>query len=347
MEHSPGARGGYGATTDCWKGSSNISFETTNLNSKLLTFSRNPETKCQFRNIYENSSDRHVSENIHYESNASERDKTYQPWSSSAGTIKQLGMDVSNAPSNMNGDKVVECALDGLVGAAKSNIEVSRELKGKTRSFNLLLGENSTAFLGKNLDSHHMSTMTADKLYGREILNNYWKISSFSDITHLNYDHLKSIQNPIVSEEMPLGLTSKNPVFVHNAAPTLPKEKDNVIKKGLQYKSVEMPGAWNMLELSRRDNGPTVGGVQEREIIKDPSGRSPETIAPSTSQDPAQLLDSLRMPKFSEMGDKSMLPGHWMGYHCERFCTKGKHAVSRAYIPVFFNFLGCIKYVAP
>lgn len=346
MEHSPDVRGGYGATTNCWKDSSNISLETTNLNSKLLSFSRNPEAMCQFRNIYENSCDRHVGENICYESNASKRDQIYLPWSSSAGTIKELGMNVSNASSNMNGDKVVECSLNGLVGAAKSNIEVSRELKGNTRSFNLVLGENSTAFLGNNLDSHHMSTMSADKSCGGELLNNYWKISSLSDITHFNLDHLKSIQNPIAAE-MPLGLTPKNSVFVHNAAPTLPKENATIIKKGLQYKSAEMPGAWNMLELSDRDNGPPVRGVQEREFIKNPCVQSPVTITPPTSQDPVQLLDYLRIPKFSEMGDKSRLPGHWMGYNRERFCSKGKHAVSQTYIPAFFNFLGCFKYVAP
>ncbi|XP_057800003.1 uncharacterized protein LOC131015587 isoform X2 [Salvia miltiorrhiza] len=320
LEHSRGVRGGYGATTNCWKDSSNISLGTTNLNSRLLSFSINPETKCQFRNIYEHSNDRNIGENSCYESNASQRDKINLPWSLSAGTIKELGMDVSNAPRNINGDKVVECALDGLVDAAKSNIEVSRELKGNVRSFNLVLGENSTAFLGKTPDPHHMSTMTADKSYRRDFLNNYWKISSHSDITHFNRDHLRPIQNPIVSEEMPLGLTSKNSVSVPNEAPTLPKEKVTAIKTGLQYKSVEMPGPWNMLGLSDRDNGPPVRGVQEPEIIESPCVQSSVTIAP----DPAQLLDSLGMPKFSEMGDKSRLPGYWMGYNCEKFCAKGR-----------------------
>ncbi|KAL1552229.1 hypothetical protein AAHA92_13054 [Salvia divinorum] len=323
LEHSHGVRGGYAATANCWKDSSNISLQTTNLSSKLQP--NNPETKCQFRNIYENCSYRHVCENIHYESNANERDKIYLPCSSSASTIKELGMDVSNGPSNMNVDKVVEYALDGLVGAAKSHIEVSRELKGTTRSFNLVLGENSTAFLEKNLDSYHISTTAADKSYGREFSNNYLKFSSLSDITHFSYNNnLKPIQNPMVSEEMPLVPTTKNSVFAHNAVPTLPKENGNLIRKGLQYKSVEMPGARNMFDLSGRDNGPPVRGVQEHEITKNPCVQSPVTIAPSTSQDSAQLRDSLSITKFQEMGDKSRLPDYWMGYNCERFCTKGR-----------------------
>lgn len=326
LEHSHGVRGGCAATANCWKDSSNISLRTTtNLSSKLQT--NNPETKCQFRNIYENSSCRHACEN--------ERDKIYLPCSSPASTIKELGMDVSNGPSKMNEDKVVEYALDGLVGAAKSHTEVSGELKGKARSFNLVLGENSSAFLGKNLDSHHVSTTPTDKSYGRKFSNNYLKISSLSDITHISYNNLKPIQNPMVSEEMPQGPTTKNSAFVHNPVPTLPKENSSLIRKGLQYKSVEMPGAWNMFDLSGRDNGPPVRGVQEREIAKSPCVQSPVTIAPSTSQYSAQLRDSLSIIKFPETGDRS-LPGYWMGYNCERFCTKGKHIVSQAHIPAFF-----------
>ncbi|XP_042037147.1 uncharacterized protein LOC121783210 isoform X2 [Salvia splendens] len=323
LEHSHGVGGGYAATANCWKDSSNISLQTTtNLSSKLQT--NNPETKCQFRNIYENSSYRHACENIHYESNANERDKIYLPCSSLASTIKELGMDVSNGPSKMNEEKVVEYALDGLVSAAKSHIEVRGELKGKGRSCNLDLGENSAAFLGKHLDSHHVSTTPTDKSYGGEFSNNYLKISSLSDITHFSYNNLKPIRNLMISEEMPLGPTAQDSVFVHNAVPTLPKENSSLIRKGLQYKSVEMPGAWNMFDLSGRDNGPPVRGVQEHEIAKNPCVLSPVTIAPSTSQDSAQLRDSLSIIKSPETGDKSRLPGYWIGYNCERFCTKGR-----------------------
>lgn len=321
LEHSRCVGGAYGATTDCWKDSSNISLETTNINSKLLSGFRNPQTKCQLRNNYENSSDSHVGEKMHYESKASERDKIYLPWSSLAGTIKEFGMDVSTAPSNMDEDKEVECDLNGLIAAAKSKIEVSKESKGKTSNFNLILGESSSDFQVKSFIPHHMSTMNADKSYGREFLNNNWKITSRSDITRFNRDHVKRVQNPIVSEETPLGFSSKNSVFVYNAAPTLPKEKSTVIKNGLQYKNVEMPAAWNMWELSDRDNGPPVRSVQECAIIKNPCVQSPVTIAPSISKDPTQLLDSLTMPKFLEMGDNSVLPSCWMGHNCERFRT--------------------------
>ncbi|KAH6804782.1 hypothetical protein C2S51_033029 [Perilla frutescens var. frutescens] len=311
LEHSHGVGGAYGAATDCWKDLSNISLETTNVNSKLPPFFRNLETNCQFRNIYENSRDSHVGEGMRYESSASKRDKIYLPWSSLAGTTKEFGMDVLTAPSNMNEDKEVKSSLKGLLGAAKSNIEVSKESKEKASSSNLVLGESSTDFQGKNLNSHHMYTMNADKSYGREFLNNYWKIS-----THFNRDHVKPIQSSIVSEETPLGFSSKNSVFLHNGAPTLPKEKNNVIKKGFQYKNVEIPGAWNLLELSDRDNRPPAKSVQECEIIKNSCVQSP-----GISKDPTQLLDSLLMPRFSEMGDQSMVPSCWMGHNCERICS--------------------------
>lgn len=336
LEHSHCVGGAYGATTDCWKDSSNICLETTNINTKFLSGFGNSQTKCQLRNKYGNISDCHVGEKMCYESKASERDKIYLPWNSLAGTIKEFGMTVSTAPRNLNENKEVECDSNGLLAAAKSNIEVSKESKGKVSNFNLVLGESSTAFQVKSLGPHHMPTMTADKSYDRELLSNNWKISSSSDITHFNRDLVKIVQNPIVSEEIPLGFSSKNSVFIYNAAPTLPMEKSTVMKNGLQYRNVEMPAAWSMLKLSDRDNSPPVRSVQECEIIKNPCLQSPVTIAPPISKDPTQLLESSEMPKFLGMGEKSTLPSCWMGHNCERVRTiTGNYSVFQAYSLAF------------
>lgn len=336
LEHSRCVGGAYGVTTDCWKDSSNICSETTNTNSKFLPGFGNSQTKCQLRNKHGNISDSHVGEKMCYESKASERDKIYLQWNSLAGTIKEFGMNVSTAPRNMNENKEVECDSNGLLAAAKSNIEVSKESKGKASNFNLVLGESSAAFQVKSLGPHHMSTVTADKLFDRELLSNNWKISSRSDITHFNRDLVKLVQNPIVSEETPLGFSSKNSVFLYNAAPTLPKEKSTVMKNGLQYRNVEMPAAWSMLKLSDRGNVPPVRSVQECEIIKQPCLQSPVTIAPSISKDPTQLLESSKMPKILGMGDKSTLPSCWMGHNCERFRTMtGNYSAFQVYILAF------------
>lgn len=171
LDHSRDGGGAYGTTTTCCKDSPNISLEATNINSKLLPFFRNLDMKCQFRNIYENSIDRHAGEQMRYESNASERHRIYLPWNSLAGTVKECGMDVPTAPSNMNGDEEVECALNGLVGEAKLNDEVPREFNGNARRSNLVFGENSTDFQVKSLDSHYRSG-TAKRLLQSKLNTN-------------------------------------------------------------------------------------------------------------------------------------------------------------------------------
>ncbi|KAI3467984.1 hypothetical protein Pfo_024647 [Paulownia fortunei] len=327
LKHSSHVGGAYGTITNYRKDSSNGNLEMTDLNPPLLSCFKNPKTKWQFRNIYDNGSDSHVREKLHYESHASKSEKICFPWSRVAGNIEEFDTAVSNAQNHMNKGKEVECAMNGLLGAAKSNIEFSKTFKEDLSTFNIDLGKSSSnyspAFHEKSLDLYQMSAMIADESYGRDIFNNCRKISSLSDIRHFNHNHVKPIQNSINSKEtMAMGFTSKNSVFVQNASPTLSKEKCSGINPGLQDENMKMPAVQNMLELSNRDNGPaSVRNVQECEILKNPCVLSMLTIAPSISKDYVHLLDFSRMPKIPEVGEKSTSPGTicWMGHNSERF----------------------------
>ncbi|KAL8475194.1 hypothetical protein ACS0TY_031571 [Phlomoides rotata] len=330
LEHSRNVGKAYGAKADYQRDPSNVSLEMTNVNSLLLSCFKTSGTKSQVRNIYDNSSDSHVGEKLHLKSHTFESEKISPPWSSVAANMKKFGTNVSNVQINKNKGKEVECSPNALLGAAKSSTEFSKAFKEDQNSFNLFAGENSSkyssAFHEKSLNSQsqQMSAMIAES-NGRANLNYYSNNFPLSDFMHFNRDHVKPIQSSIVSKKkMPMSLSSKSPIFAQNATPTLSKEQSSGIKIGLQYENVEMPTLWNKLESSNRNNGTaSVKSVQERETIKNPRAQSLLSISPSASKEQTNLLDSLRMQRLPEVGEKPMLPGtvRQMGHNNERFGT--------------------------
>lgn len=343
LEHSCNVRGAHGAKADYLRDPSNVSLEMTNVNSLLLSCFNNSGTKSQVRNIFAHSSDSHIGEKMHHKSHTFKSEKICPPWSSVAANMKKLGSNVSNIQINVNKGKEVECSPSALLGAAKPYTEFSKAFKEDQSSFNLVAGgyssNYSSAFHEKGLNSQQVPAMIAES-NGRAILNNFSNIFTLSDIMHFNRDHVKPIQNSLVSmEKMPMSLSPKSAFFAQNATPTLSKEQSSGIKIGLQYENVEMPSLWNMLELSNKNNGTaSVKSVQERETIKNHYAQSLLSTSPSASKDQTYLLDSLRMQRLPEVGEKPMLSGTvcQMGHNNERFgTTAGKLVPSHAMFSAF------------
>ncbi|KAL0291031.1 UNVERIFIED_CONTAM: hypothetical protein Sangu_2548600 [Sesamum angustifolium] len=223
--------------------------------------------------------------------------------------------------------KEVECAVNGLLGTAKSSTESSKRLKEDMKTFNVVVDESSSnyspAFHEKSSPKlHQMSAMIVDESLGRDTLHDCWKISLHSDIRQFNHDHVKPIQNSINSEEASMGC--KTSFFVHSATPTSSTKKCNGINPKLQDQNMEMPAVRNMLGLSGGDNGPvSVRKVQYSEILRKPCVQSLLTITPSMSKDHVHLLDSSRMAKIPQVGEKLTLPGSicWTGHKSETYGT--------------------------
>ncbi|PIN23140.1 Histone-lysine N-methyltransferase [Handroanthus impetiginosus] len=329
VEHRSDAGGAYGAVTDYRKDSSNSNWGMTDQNLPLLSCFRNPETKWQFRNTYDNGSGSHVSEKLQYESHASKSEKNCFPWSRGAGKIKEFDANLPNTQNHLNKGKELECAVNGLLGAGKSNNEFGKTVKEGPGSFNVALGQSSfnhsLAFHEKSLNLCQMPAMIVDESPSRDILNDCWKISSLFDTGHFNHDHVKPIQSLMNSTEtISMGFTSRSSVFVQSVTPILSEEKCSGISPGLQDENMKMPAVQNMLELSDRDDGLTsVRNIQECEILKNPCAESLLTITPSILKDHIHLLDPSRMLKIPEVGEKLMSPGtvRCTGHNSERFGT--------------------------
>ncbi|KAK6162045.1 hypothetical protein DH2020_001886 [Rehmannia glutinosa] len=146
LEHSSHVGGAYGALTDR-KNSSSGNFKMTDLNPPFLSCFKNPETKWQFRNFYDNDNDNHVTEKLHYESHAPQSEKICFPWSPLAGNIKEFQTGVSNGQNHINKGKKMDCAVNGLLDAAKSNTEFSNTFKEDLR--NSVFVQNVTPTLSK------------------------------------------------------------------------------------------------------------------------------------------------------------------------------------------------------
>ncbi|GFQ00432.1 histone-lysine n-methyltransferase h3 lysine-4 specific [Phtheirospermum japonicum] len=230
------------------------------------------------------------------------------PWSGVAGNIQEFRTDVSNGQNHMNMGKKLESSVNDLLDAAKSNVEFSNTFKKDLSTSNIVLGK-------KKPHLYQKSNRIEDRSYDRDILNNFWNISSLSDMRHINHDRVKPIQNSVSSKETTaIDFTSKSSVFVQSATPTLSKKGFCRINQGQK-----------MVELSDRDNDPASVRYTQGycEVRKNPCLQSPMTTIPSISKDHVQLLDFSRMPNIPKVGEKSTMPGTlcWMGCSDERFST--------------------------
>ncbi|KAK4415408.1 Histone-lysine N-methyltransferase trr [Sesamum alatum] len=328
LEGSSNVEGPYGAVSDYQKDSYNGNLEMADHNPLLLSCFMNPGEKWQFKNTYVNGSDSHVvGEKLHYQSHASRSEKVCFPWSRVASSIKDFDTNVSNTQNHMSKGEEMECAVNGLLGTAKSSTESSKRLKEDMKTFNVVVDESSSsyspAFHEKSPKLHQMSPMIVDESHGRDILYDGWKISSYYDIRQFNHDHVKPIQNSINSKET-ASMGCKTSFFVESATPTLSTKKCNGINPSLQDHNMKMPAVRNMLGLSDGDNGSvSVRNIQYSEILRKPCVQSLLTITPSMSKDHVHLLDSSRMEKIPEVGEKLTLPGSicWTGHNSEPFGT--------------------------
>ncbi|KAG8375823.1 hypothetical protein BUALT_Bualt10G0140400 [Buddleja alternifolia] len=316
--HSNHVGEAYGELTDYWKNSVDGHMEVTDLNPLPLSCFRNQEAKWQFRNANDHDNDSHiVTKKLHCEPHSAISDGTCFPWTR-----------VPNAQNHVNKGKKVGCAVNGLLGVAKLNIEFSKTFKEDLSTSNAVLGESSynfsPAFHEKRSNAHQMFASIADESQDRDIFNNCRNMSSLSDIKHFNHDHVKPVQNSIHARQTTsVGSISKNSVFDQSACLPLPKEKCNRVNPDVQDANRRMP-AVNMLKLSNRDRGPaSVRNVEECGILKNPCVQSLFSAAPSITNDRGHLLDWLRMPTIPEVEEKSTLPGTicWMGHDSEQIST--------------------------
>ncbi|KAK4388631.1 hypothetical protein Sango_2200100 [Sesamum angolense] len=147
LEGSSNVGGPYVAVSDYQKNSCDDNLVMTDHNPLLLSCFMNPSEKWEFRNAYVNGSDSHVvDEKLHYQSHASKSENVCFPWSRVGCSIQDFDTKVSNAQNHMSKGKEVECAVNGLLGTAKSSTESSKRLKEDMKTFNVVVDESSSNY---------------------------------------------------------------------------------------------------------------------------------------------------------------------------------------------------------